>query len=90
MENAEQRQIALLEAESNMRQHYEDRQHWERMAVLNEASNWNKFVLLKPKLFKDGNQWCVLLGDNIQEGICGFGDTPNKALFDWNAQFDKN
>ena len=25
--------------------------------------------------FKDGNQWCFLLGHNIQEGVCGFGDT---------------
>lgn len=25
--------------------------------------------------FKDGNQWSFLLGNNIQEGICGFGDT---------------
>ena len=25
--------------------------------------------------FKDGNQWCFLLGHNIQDGICGFGDT---------------
>lgn len=25
--------------------------------------------------FKDGNQWCFLLGRNTQEGICGFGDT---------------
>ena len=34
---------------------------------------------LKP--YKDGNQWCILLGDNIQEGICGFGDTVEDALY---------
>lgn len=34
---------------------------------------------LKP--YKDGNQWCILAGDNIQEGICGFGDTIDKALY---------
>ncbi len=34
---------------------------------------------LKP--YKDGNQWCILAGDNIQEGICGFGDTIDEALY---------
>ena len=35
--------------------------------------------------FKDGDQWCVLLGDNLQSGIAGFGKTPEKAIFDFNA-----
>lgn len=34
---------------------------------------------LKP--YKDGNKWCILAGDNIQEGICGFGDTIDEALY---------
>ena len=34
---------------------------------------------LKP--YKDGNKWCILIGDNIQEGICGFGDTIDEALY---------
>lgn len=34
---------------------------------------------LKP--YKDGNKWCILAGDNIQEGICGFGDTVEEALY---------
>lgn len=34
---------------------------------------------LKP--YKDGDQWCILAGDNIQEGICGFGDTIDDALY---------
>jgi hypothetical protein len=29
----------------------------------------------------DGNQWCALLGKNLQEGIAGFGDTPDNAMF---------
>jgi len=33
--------------------------------------------------FRDGNQWCVLLGDNIQEGIAGFGDSPALAIQDF-------
>lgn len=42
-------------------------------------------TLYKPKLYPDGNQWCALFGENIQEGVCGFGDTPDKAMHD----FDK-
>lgn len=30
--------------------------------------------------FKDGDKWCVLLGEDIQSGICGFGNTPEKAI----------
>lgn len=33
--------------------------------------------------FKDGNQWCFLLGHNIIEGICGFGDTILDAAIDF-------
>lgn len=40
-------------------------------------------VLIKAGLkpYKDGDQWCVLLGDNIQDGICGFGNTIEDALY---------
>jgi len=33
--------------------------------------------------FKDGNQWCFLLGRNLQDGICGFGDTILDAAVDF-------
>ena len=46
-------------------------------------------VLFKPKIYRDGNQWCALLGDDLQSGVCGFGDSPAKAMWDfdsnWNA-----
>ena len=40
---------------------------------------------MRPKVFADGNMFCCLLGENIQEGVCGFGDTPDKACY----AFDK-
>jgi len=52
-----------------------------------EQAEYNLFVMLKPKLTKDGNQWCVLYGDNIQEGIAGFGDSPYKAILDFNQKW---
>lgn len=40
--------------------------------------------------FKDGDEWCVLLGDNIQSGICGFGKTPMSAMYEFVANLHKN
>ena len=45
------------------------------------------FAQLKPSLKKDGNQWCVLYGENIQEGVCGFGKSPNEAVQDFNRSW---
>jgi hypothetical protein len=36
-------------------------------------------VLYHPILSRDGDSWCFLLGDNLQVGVAGFGDTPEKA-----------
>lgn len=55
-----------------------------RMAVV-EAAQAIQFaltaphVLMRPKIYPDGNQWCALYGDNLQEGLAGFGDTPELA-----------
>ena len=43
-------------------------------------------VVIRPHLAKDGNMWSALYGDNLQEGVCGFGETPALAM----ADFDKN
>lgn len=45
---------------------------------------------LKPRISKDGNQWCVLYGDNLQEGVAGFGDTPHMAILDFNKAMYNN
>ena len=37
-------------------------------------------VLFRPTLSADGDQWCALFGDNLQEGVAGFGETPEKAM----------
>jgi hypothetical protein len=34
----------------------------------------------KISIQKDGNKWCVLWGENLQEGIAGFGDTIEDAM----------
>ena len=47
-------------------------------------------VLFKPKLAKDGNAWIALLGDNLQEGIAGIGDTPSDAMKDFDNNWNKS
>jgi hypothetical protein len=43
-------------------------------------------AIYKPRLSIDGNQWCALYGENLQDGVAGFGDSPADAMWD----FDKN
>ena len=48
------------------------------------------FTLYRPKIFIDGNQWCALYGENIQEGVAGFGDSPEKAVADFNRKWGES
>ena len=59
-----------------------------RLNAAIEAEEMNLFAMLKPKIFMDGNQWCVLYGEDIQSGIAGFGDTPRLAVYAFNKQWD--
>jgi hypothetical protein len=43
------------------------------------------FILYRPKLYRDGDQWCALYGENLQEGIAGFGKSPDAAVRAFNA-----
>src|SRR5687767_15736670 len=40
---------------------------------------------LRPALERIGRKWRALYGENIQDGVAGFGDTPDEAF----ADFDK-
>lgn len=46
--------------------------------------------LFKPKVFPDGNKWCALYGDDIQIGVAGFGDSPAKAMQDFDNNWFKD
>lgn len=75
---------------ANQLDFYASREHQEKINALiaEQELMFAKTYGLIP--YKDGNQWCVLLGANIQEGICGFGDTPLHAIYDFNKAFQKN
>jgi len=59
-------------------------------SIITQESDFSLVSQLKARVFPDGNQWCVLYGDNIQEGVCGFGDTPYLAVVDFNNQWYKS
>lgn len=50
---------------------------------LQNIEMWQCIMALGIKPFKVGKQWRFLCGINIQEGICGFGDTIDKAAWDF-------
>lgn len=52
-----------------------------------QKEEFNLFAILKPQLKQDGNQWCVLYGEDLQSGISGFGDSPYLAILDFNKQW---
>ena len=59
-------------------------QYWNEMYTA-ACEERRAFVQLRPMMFVDGNQWCALYGDNLQDGVAGFGDSPDLAA----RAFDK-
>lgn len=47
-------------------------------------------VLFRPALSIDGNKWCALYGDNLQDGVAGFGDSPDAAMRDFDTRWHKS
>ncbi len=45
-------------------------------------------LIYKPRLFIDGNAWCSLFGENLQDGVAGFGDSPANAMRDFDSQWN--
>jgi hypothetical protein len=55
-----------------------------------EAEEMNLVAILRPRVFIDGNQWCVMYGENIQDGVCGFGDSPARAASAFNKAWHQS
>jgi hypothetical protein len=45
---------------------------------------------LEIKVFRDGDQWCAMHGENPMIGIQGFGDTPNQAVVAFDLEYRNN
>jgi hypothetical protein len=44
-------------------------------------------VIWKPALSREGTMWCALFGENLAEGVAGFGPTPEEAMRDFDRQW---
>ena len=75
--------------ESSQRQHHEVLRQQEAMIEAYTGAEYKLFAMIKPKLYKDGNEWCCLYGEDTIAGIAGFGDTPHKAVLDWTSAWYK-
>ena len=56
--------------------------YWNQMYAnaMDESYRINSpFARLRPKLYPDGDKWCVLYGEDLQSGVCAFGKTPEEA-----------
>jgi len=46
-------------------------------------------VVYRPKIFRDGDKWCALYGDNMQEGVVAFGSSPSEAAIKFDGEWYK-
>lgn len=44
-------------------------------------------VMYRPRIFLDGDLWCSLYGDNLQDGVAGFGKSPALAMHDFDSNW---
>lgn len=51
--------------------------------VAQETQECNLVAQLKPKFGTDGDQFFFLLGEDVQSGVAGFGDTPRMAAINF-------
>lgn len=63
-----------------------EQDYWDQM-YFNARLQCRPSLLWKPRLFIDGNQWCALYGENLHAGVAGFGDTPDKAMGDFDLNW---
>ena len=66
-----------------------NKEHYEKMCLLTQQWDFRLVQMLGIKPHKDGDRWYFLYGDNIQDGVCGFGETPYKAMIAFNLNWDK-
>lgn len=66
--------------------------HYAQMAAAAVQEAASEFtapsVLYRPAISIDGNQWCALYGINLQDGVAGFGDSPELAMRDFNKNWN--
>jgi hypothetical protein len=54
-----------------------------------QTAEMNLVIIFGAKLTVDGDQYCWLVGDNLQDGVAGFGKSPYLAALDFNLNFHR-
>lgn len=62
-------------------------EHEARMNLIYDETSTMLVKKLGAEIKKDGDEWCCVSGNNIQEGICGFGKTPYDAVTAFRKEF---
>lgn len=71
----------------SQKQQFQYTEHEINLELLETEQQYKIFSMLKPKIYIDGDMWCILYGEDLQNGICGFGKTPHEAIIDFNNSF---
>jgi len=67
---------------------YQNAAESEKNAAANKE-NLSIIAALGLKPFTDGDMYCFLWGDDLQNGIAGFGETVDLAVLDFNKNYFK-
>lgn len=54
-----------------------------------EIERQRPHVMMRPRVFPDGDKWCALYGEDLQSGVAGFGNSPDEACNQFNAAWYK-
>jgi len=78
-------------AESALREAFGNADHVIRCAMQDVAVSFAEHArpsaVYRPSIERDGNQWCALYGANLMQGVSGFGDSPELAMADFDANW---
>lgn len=76
----QQRRLPMIEVESK-----QALENISSQAIKKSLNNYQlgvSNILYQVSIAKDGDSWCALIGQNLQDGISGFGETVQEALRD--------
>ena len=85
------REVPVYEQQAHQRAADNEESYWNEMAraAVLQKDYWKlkmrPALMLPTRLFLDGDQWCVLYGENRQDGVASFGRSPREAF----AEFDE-
>lgn len=59
----------------------------QRIELYAAAHPGSPSAVRRPQVFHKSGTWIALLGDNLEEGIVGYGDTIEAALHTFDARY---